>query len=308
MYLNARLSVLANKRGMNVDVPWPSLQDLDIMVHKCSGLFIYASTIVKFIESRLHVPRDRLKIVTSMPDSDSGEGKSIIDPLYTRVLEDGFAEIESDDHEYFDDLKLVIAAVLLAIDALPRLTIATLLDMDPLKVTSLLGPLYSVLQVPPDDIDAIHRLHKSFPDFITDPKRCKNSNFHIDVLIYHGKMAFLCLELMKKRLRRNICKIPPYTMNRDFEDLHVRRKEFVCDALEYACRFWTHHVSLASKTGEGVSFMLDWLKDFFEHRFIFWIEILIILEDLGVAVYSLRDVQEWLQSVSTVQQIKLADA
>jgi hypothetical protein len=97
-------------------------------------------------------------------------------------------------------------------------------------------------------------------------------------------------------------------MNRDFEDLPARRKEFVCDALEYACRFWMHHVSLASKTGEGMILMLDLLKDFFEQRFIFWIEILSILEDLGIASYSLRDVQEWLQDVSTVQQIKLADA
>jgi hypothetical protein len=105
---------------------------------------------------------------------------------------------------------------------------------------------------------------------------------------------------MKKRLKRNICEIPPYTMNRDVEDLHARRKEVVSDALEYACRFWTHHVSLASKTGEGVGLMLELLKDFFKHRFLLWIEVLIILEDLGTATYSLQRVREWVESVSAL--------
>jgi hypothetical protein len=113
---------------------------------------------------------------------------------------------------------------------------------------------------------------------------------------------------MKTSLKRNICEIPPYTRNKDIEDLHDRRKEFVSDALEYACRFWTHHVSLASKTGEGVSLMLELLKDFFEHQFLFWIEILSILEVLGIAIYSLRGVREWLpQIVSTLQKIELVD-
>jgi hypothetical protein len=301
MFLTTRLSVLAKRSDMNVDVPWPSLQDLDIMVHKCSGLFIYASTTINFIQSLDYDPRDRLKLVTSIPDSNSGEGESIIDPLYTQVLVDGFVEVKSDDHAYFDQLKLVIAAVLLAINPLTRPALTTLLDVDPSVVTRLLRRLYSVLQVPSDDTYAIQRLHKSFPDFLTDPNRCKYPKFHIDTPVYHGKIAFRCLQLMKKSLKKNICAIPPYTMNKDVEDLHARRKKVVGIALDYACRFWTHHVSLASKTGEDICSMLDLIQDFFEHRFLFWVEILSISMDLGIAIYSLRRVQEWLQSVSTIQ-------
>jgi hypothetical protein len=107
---------------------------------------------------------------------------------------------------------------------------------------------------------------------------------------------------MKKSLKKNICRIPPYAMNRDVEDLHSRRKEFISDALEYACRFWTHHISLGSKTGEDIGPMLVLLQDFFEHQFLFWIEVLSILEDLGITIYSLRRVQEWLRNVSSLQQ------
>jgi hypothetical protein len=284
---------------MNVDVPWPSSQDIDVMVHKCSGLFIYASTTIKFIQSLRYDPRDRLKLVTNIPDNNSGEVDSIIDPLYTQVLEDGFAEVKSEDQEYFDQLKFMIATVLLAINPLSRPTLATLLDVTSSTVTRLLRPLYSVLQVPSDDTHAIQRLHKSFPDFLADPNRCKNPNFHIDTPMYHGKMSCLCLQLMKKSLKRNICEIPPYTMNRDVEDLHARRKKVVSGALEYACLFWTHHFSLASKTGEDIDLMHDLLKDFFKNRFLFWIEVLVILEDLGIAIYSIQRVQEWLRSVST---------
>jgi hypothetical protein len=302
MYLTTHLSVLANRRDMNVDVPWPSSEDMDVMVRKCSGLFIYASTIVIFIESLHYDPRDRLKLVTSVTDSDSGEGGSIIDPLYTQVLVDGFAKVQS-DQKYFDQLKLVISAVILAINPLTRPALATLLDLTPLTVTSFLHPLYSVLQVPSDDTYAIQRLHKSFPDFLTDPNRCKDPNFHINAPIYHGNIAFLCLQLMKKSLKKNICRIPPYTMNEDVKDFHARRKAFISDALEYACRFWTHHVSLASKTDEEIGLMLNLLQDFFDHRVLFWIEVLIILGDLGIAIYSMRRVQEWLLNVSRLQQI-----
>jgi hypothetical protein len=108
---------------------------------------------------------------------------------------------------------------------------------------------------------------------------------------------------MGRRLKKNICAIPPYTMNRDVEDLNARQKESVGDSLEYACRFWTDHISLASKTGEGIDPILYLLEDFFEHRFIFifWIETLSILGVLGTAIYSLQRVQDWLQSVSRFQ-------
>jgi hypothetical protein len=301
MYLTTNLSVLANRPDMKVNVPWPSLQDVEVMVQKCSGLFIYASTTVNFIQSLRYDPRSRLKLVINIPDGTSVEGKSKVDPLYTQVLADGFAEVESDDHDYFDQLKLTIAAVLLAINPLCRPTLATLLNVDPPTVTRFLDPLYSVLRIPSDDTCAIQRLHKSFPDFLTDPHRCKNPKFHIDTLIHHGKIASLCLQLMKRSLKKNICGIPPYAMNKDVEDLDVRRKEFVGDALEYACRFWTHHVSLASKTGEDIGPMVDLLQDFFQHRFLLWVEVLSILGDLGIAIYSIQRVQEWLQTVSRHQ-------
>jgi hypothetical protein len=87
-------------------------------------------------------------------------------------------------------------------------------------------------------------------------------------------------------------------MNKDVEDLHSRRKEFIGDSLEYACRFWTHHVSLVSETGEDIVRMLDSLQDFFKNRFIFWVEILSVLEDLKIAIQSLQRLQEWLRNVS----------
>jgi hypothetical protein len=300
IYLTTTLSALAKRSDVNVDIPWPSSEDIDIMVCKCSGLFIYASTTIKFIQSLRYDPRERLKLVTSIPDSDSGESDSTIDPLYTQVLVDGFAAVKSDDQEYFDRLKFMIATVLLAINPLTRPTLAALLDVNQSTVTRLLRPLYSVLQVPADDTHAIQRLHKSFPDFLADPNRCKSRQFHIDTPIYHGKIAILCLELMKKSLKRNICDIPPYAMNRDVEDLDVRRKRFVSGALEYACRFWTDHISLASKTGEDIELMLDLLKEFFKDRFLLWIEVVSILEDLGITIYSLQRVQGWVQSMSTI--------
>ena len=69
---------------------WPSSDDIDILCKKAAGLFIYASTVIKFVTSKYCTPNQRLNLIISLPDSTTHEGKSGIDSLYTQVLEQAF--------------------------------------------------------------------------------------------------------------------------------------------------------------------------------------------------------------------------
>ena len=145
---------------------------------------------------------------------------------------------------------------------------------------------------------SITALHKSFPDYLTDRSRCKDSRFYVDPAVHHGKLAIYCLDLMEMRLiKANICDLPRYVMNKDVEDLAARRKEHIDGALEYGCRFWAKHLRLACRTGEDVVKILERLRRFMERQLLRWLEVLSIVGDLRVAVYSLDDVKAWLIDV-----------
>jgi hypothetical protein len=58
LYLTEKLTAIAKRRS-DLDLPeaWPSDEDIAALVKKSSGLFIFASTVTRFIESEHHEPR-----------------------------------------------------------------------------------------------------------------------------------------------------------------------------------------------------------------------------------------------------------
>ena len=77
------------KSRSDCDLPreWPSSSDLNILCDKAAGLFIYASTVVKFVASKDHQPAERLTDIILLPQSTVKEGRSRIDQLYTKILQ-----------------------------------------------------------------------------------------------------------------------------------------------------------------------------------------------------------------------------
>jgi hypothetical protein len=110
LYLTEKLTAIAKRRS-DLDLPeaWPSDEDIAALVKKSSGLFIFASTVARFIESEYHDPRERLRLIVSKADDTSHEGASGIDSLYSQVLRDAFTGI--DEESVFVDLKRILSAV-----------------------------------------------------------------------------------------------------------------------------------------------------------------------------------------------------
>ena len=63
-YLQEKLTAIAKRRS-NFDVSdsWPCNKDLMDLTKKSSGLFIFASTLARFIESQHHEPNERLRLI-----------------------------------------------------------------------------------------------------------------------------------------------------------------------------------------------------------------------------------------------------
>ena len=296
LFFRARLGDIAKTRSdQDLMKDWPSPGDIDVLCKKAAGLFIYASTVVKFIASKHHTPTERLALIVSPPQSATYEGRLGVDLLYTQVLEQAFCDVEVDE-EFYPCLRSVLGAVLLIFNPLPMKALSTLLRKS--DISAALRSLHSLLLIPDSQVDPIRVFHKSFPDFLMDPRRCKEERFFINPSVHHEEILFSCLKLMKEKLKKNICNLDDYVILKKVGDISTRQKEHIGNALEYACQFWTKHLAGVSSSSHNVKEVCRVIDEFFTTSLLFWIEVLAIMGSLDISVYAIHDVQQWYISVS----------
>ena len=301
LFFKTQLSDIAkNRSDCNLLKDWPSSSDLDTLCGKAAGFFIYASTVVKFVASKDHQPTERLSDIVSLPQSTIKEGRSGIDQLYTEVLHQAFLNIQDDDGTFYSRFRSVVGAVVLVFNPLSVTGLSDLLGVS--HVSTTLRSLHSLLAIPTSEPDStpIHVLHKSFPDFLTDPGRCTNQQFYVEPSVHHGEILLLCLKVMKARLKRNMCKLDDLVFLSEVKDLDTRRAAYIGDALGYACQFWTSHLVGTIGGVHDVKEVESGVKDFFESCLLFWIEVLSLTGNLGIGVYAMNKIEEWYTSVSSM--------
>ncbi|KAJ7690381.1 hypothetical protein B0H17DRAFT_905185, partial [Mycena rosella] len=70
----------------NIPAPWPSAEILNDLVEKSSGYFIYASTIIRFIDDKGFRPTKRLESIQNPSSDDSDSPFGVLDQLYFQIL------------------------------------------------------------------------------------------------------------------------------------------------------------------------------------------------------------------------------
>jgi hypothetical protein len=284
---------------------WPSSSDIDILCGKAAGLFIYASTVVKFVASIYQTPIEQLEQIVSLPQSTTHEGRSGVDFLYTQILEQAAAEMgAAGGHEgIYSRFRTVVGAVLLVFNPISVRALSDLLRLPYISTT--LRSLHSLLLIPDIPEDPIHIFHKSFPDFLTDPSRCSNGNFYVDPAVHHTEVLFSCLRLMKEKFRRNICNMDDYAVLSEVKDLSTRKKDYIGDALAYGCQFWAKHLCSIPNNSPHIQEVQEAIEQFFTKNLLHWIEVLVIVESLSVGIHAINDVEQWCSGVSITLDISL---
>jgi hypothetical protein len=296
LFLQTQLADLAeNRSDCSSTEDWPSSSDIEILCKKAAGFFIYASTVVKFVASEMNLPAEMLALVTSLPQSTTEEGMAGVDQLYIRILEQAFQDVHNS--QQYARFKTVIGAVLLVFNPL---SVKALSDLLRVPGTSTLRPLHSLLLIPDNTEDPVCIYHKSFPDFLTDLKRCEDQRFFVDPIIHHVEVLLSCLNLMGEKLKRNICNLEDYAVLDQTKDLPARLKIHIGDALGYACQFWTKHLVKIPSSSYDVEEVCKAIDGFSTTCLLFWIEVLCLTGNLNIGVYALNEVQQWCGLVSCV--------
>ena len=297
LFFQKRLSELSKERSdFDLIGDWPNPSDIEILCKKAAGFFIYASTVVKFLMSKNRTPTEQLGRIISLPQSTSHEGRSGLDSLYTQVLEQAVDDVDMDDDELYSRFRTVVGTVVVAFNPLSLKALSDLLRVS--DISTALRSLHSLLLVPISKDTPIRIFHKSFPDFLMDPRRCTDPQFFINPPICHAVILLSCLKLMREKLRRNICKLDDHAILSAVEDCSDHRKEYIGDALEYACCFLTKHLVGVPGSDPGVGEVQEAINTFFTTCLLFWIEVLSLVGELDIGIHALNDIQQWYTLVS----------
>ena len=227
-----------------------------------------------------------------LPQCTTEEGKSGVDQLYISILEQAFHNDFADDDQLYFHFRAVVGMVLLISNPLSIKGLSELLGYSTSHIHTTFQPLHSLLLIPNHMEDPVLTFHKSFPDFLTDPKQCKDMRFFVEPIVHHAEILFLCFNLMKERLRKNICNLDDYADLSEIKDLSVCQKSNIGDALEYACCFWTKHLLRIPSSSSYTKEVQKAIEEFFTMHFPYWVEVLILTRNLGFGVHAMNNVEQ----------------
>ncbi|KAJ6615732.1 hypothetical protein B0H10DRAFT_50618 [Mycena sp. CBHHK59/15] len=160
-----------------ISAPWPMVAVVDRLVNKSSGYFIYASTIIKFVDDKNFRPTERLDRIEKLDGTEFDSPFGALDQLYTQILTNVPRR---------PDL-LLILHVVVHFRLHPR-HIEQLLQLNPGDVRLTLRGLTSVLQVPSEQLQSPVKMHHaSFGDFLNDATR--SAKFYIGASQNHMDLA-----------------------------------------------------------------------------------------------------------------------
>jgi len=257
---------------------WYSAQDVEALVSRSCGLFIFASTVLSYILNRGNDAgrRERLRKATTA-FARSTVATNSLDRMYELVITDASRSDQVDTDE-LESMGKILACVLTARASLSVRALADLIGSSPETLRGSLERLHSLVNLPEDDTESgVRTLHASFGDYMLERAA---DHIRLAPSLGHDLLAAGCLRRMGwSDLRFNIsCSRSSYKPNAEF------RPDSIPLSLMYACLHWAHHIDAAS-TRSAFDQMVGGT---FRRKFLFWLEVLSITGRVGFASGHLR--------------------
>lgn len=270
-------------------LPRPDDKDVDLLSKSAGKLFIYAATVLRFIDDDdVGNPTDQLRIVLSSSQDSEANIYSAVDELYLQVLHNAALTKDKRIEKW---IRQVTRTIVTLRNPISISSLARFVELEQGHVDSALRRLHSVILVPSSQDEAPRVFHQSFVDFMTNKERCTDSRFFADVADCDAAHARRCLELISDSLQRNMIGLSDHTqLNSEVEDLDDKVKRAYPDELGYACLYWVPHILGMKVADEAVVSLLD---KFLSDKLLIWIESMSLLGSIPSAILMMRDAYEW---------------
>jgi len=178
----------------SLSLPWPSEDVISFLVKKSSGQFIFAATVIRFVDEDRKLPTTQLKLMLDLCESpDTSERKTnpfaLLDQLYAHVLR------SSEDLENV----LSLLGAIFYLEENQKLTPAfleCLLGLNLEEVVLLFWDFHSIIHIPASRTDPIRFYHASFRDYLVDHLR--SGDLHINEHAAHSLLLKSCMVQLSK--------------------------------------------------------------------------------------------------------------
>ncbi|KAK6993276.1 WD40 repeat-like protein, partial [Favolaschia claudopus] len=280
VYILDRLATI--RQAHRLSCIWPGEDVIQQLINLSGTLFIWAATALDFVEGKkLFEPHKRLEALLKTPFQTGGN----LDQLYTLALaSDG----DWDDKGFRESATAILAAIALAKAPMTDSAMDAILGLDDGTAARVLNFLGSVVQWSAGQ--PARTLHASFDDFLVSPHRVDNPWF-FDVAKAKKSLASGCFMVMQKHLKFNICRLPDsHLLNSEVSGLKETRESHLTPALTYATRFWGPHLGDSAFDDE----ILVSLQGFLTDKFLFWLEVLSVLQEMASAPGILQFAQKYM--------------
>lgn len=275
----------------NCPLPWPSDDEIEMIVQKAAGLFIFATTVVKYVGIDHGSPVTQLQAVLQVLENGASAKSALVHSPLDALYSDALSTIPD-----VEKVVLVLGSIVFAFRPLSTLGINDLLWKFQFDASYIVKTLSSVLVIS-DSVEndgAVHVYHTSFRDFLTSSHRSRQ--YFVDPIVFHSTLARVCLELMIRHLTVNMCSLSePSILNREVENLDKQCKLRIKEGVRYACRWFAHHLSHVPWDRRTDNALILCLQAFADQYILNWIEVLSLTGELDSAVLSLREAADWLK-------------
>ncbi|QRV86923.1 microtubule organizer protein 1 [Ceratobasidium sp. AG-Ba] len=267
-----------------------SQDDIELLAKRSDVLFIYAATVVRYIESggdmwiekRLKEVFDSYRVGTSLTN-----GEKEIDALYTTILKSVIEGpgLNGDEREL---IKLILDTVICAQEPLSIDVLAGLLKLDS---GTIVGPAISSLSSvlhKSDETGVITTLHASFPDYLLSAKR--SGDFYCDPGLINEQLSHRCFDqILSIGTSFNICNLTSsYVLDSEVEGIKEEMNMVISEECLYSCRYWGAHMQLAEASIDHNRPLLLFLST----KLLVWMEIMNLKKLIKEAVAVLYDARE----------------
>ena len=295
-YISHEIQRIYSDRHIIDDLPahWPGEKALRRLVMYAAGLFIWAATAIKL----LITADDPVECLESMLSQE--REVFTLHELYKTALHSACQWQPGAMTELY---RRILGMII--ITQVP-LTVETMADMlgtrdSGRSCRNALQRLGCVVKWSP--AEPPRTLHKSFPDYLTDRSACGSEPWFINIEEHQLALTLACLRIMNTELRFNMCNLASsHTPNANITDLSERVEAAIPLSLSYPCRFWGHHLRHVPFAESSV---LPLILQFFELKFLYWLEILGLMGEVQRASQTMLAVKTFVAVSNTFHHKRL---
>ncbi|RAH68756.1 WD40 repeat-like protein [Aspergillus aculeatinus CBS 121060] len=268
--------IAIKKSHPRLPADWPGTQSLRQLVVQTEGLFIYATTVCRFLrDATERTIQPRLETILGNKFDGNSKGNNL-DEMYTRILKIILTGEADNDAEMSSLFKQVVGCIIVLSQPMSLIDLGHLIPCNIDDIKWALGQLRSVIEVPQDPHEDIQLVHLSFRDFLLDHSRCNNDLFYLEERERNHVVFEYCLDLMTRYLRRDICCLREPGIELSQINLESsENKESFPDSVRYACIHWVEHLE---RSGDASSADEARTLDFLETHFTHWLEAMCLME------------------------------